>query len=139
MKSLSHVRLFATLWTVAHQAPPSMEFSRQEYWSGLSFLSPGDLPDPWIKLGSPTLQADALPSEPPEKFVTELFSNQELGSHSKPFLSHCYTSKNSSRLINFTPGTFTGSYSSLSPYNHRLLPKLLPEFPHSSITYLEGP
>ena len=43
-----------------------MEFSRQEYWSGLPFVSPGDLPDPGIKPGSPTLQADALPSEPPE-------------------------------------------------------------------------
>ena len=63
--SLSHVRLFATPWTVAHQAPPSMEFSRQEYWSGLPFPSPGDLPDPGIKLGSPVLQVDTLPSEPP--------------------------------------------------------------------------
>ena len=49
---LSHVWLFATPWTVAHQAPLSMEFSRQEYWSGLPFSSPGDLPDPGIKLGS---------------------------------------------------------------------------------------
>ena len=48
-------------------APPSMEFSRQEYWSGLAFPSPGDLPDPGIAPGSPTLQADALPSEPPGK------------------------------------------------------------------------
>ena len=67
VKSLSRVRLFATLWTVAHQAPPSMGFSRQEYWSGLPFLSPGDLPDPGIKPRSPTLQADALTSEPPGK------------------------------------------------------------------------
>ena len=64
MKSLSRVRLFATPWTVAHQAPPSMEFSRQEYWSGLPFSSPGDLPDPGIEPGSPALQADALLSEP---------------------------------------------------------------------------
>ena len=62
VKSLSCVQLFATLWTVAHQAPPSMGFSRQEYWSGLLFPSPGDLPDPGIKLSSPTLQADALTS-----------------------------------------------------------------------------
>ena len=54
-------------WTVAHQAPPSMGFSRQEYWSGLPFPSPGDFPDPGIKPGSPTLQADALPSKPPGK------------------------------------------------------------------------
>ena len=57
----------ATPWTVAHQAPPSMGFSRQEYWSGLPFPSPGDLPNPGIKPRSPTLQADALTSEPPKE------------------------------------------------------------------------
>ena len=66
-KSLSHVRLFAILWTVAHQAPPHMGFSRQEFWSGLLFPSPGDLPNPGVKPGSPALQADALPSQPPGK------------------------------------------------------------------------
>ena len=65
VKLLSRVRLFATSWTVAYQAPQSMEFSNQEYWNGLPFPSPGDLPNPGIKPGSPTLQADALPSEPP--------------------------------------------------------------------------
>ena len=55
---LSHVQLFFTLWTVAHQAPPSMGFSRQEYWSGLPFPYSGDLPDPGLELSSPTLQAD---------------------------------------------------------------------------------
>ena len=69
VKSLSHVQLFATPWTVAYHAPPSMGFSRQESWSGLSFPSPGDLPDPGIKPRSPTLQADALTSEPPGKSV----------------------------------------------------------------------
>ena len=53
----------ATLWTVAHQAPLSMGFSRQEYWSGVPFLSPGDLSDPGIEPRSPALQADSLPSE----------------------------------------------------------------------------
>ena len=67
VKSLSCVQLFATPWTVAYQAPLSMEFSRQEYWTGLPFPSPGDLPDPGIKPRSPALQADALPSEPPGK------------------------------------------------------------------------
>ena len=67
MKSFSRVRLFATPWTVAYQVPPSMGFSRQEYWSGLPFSSPEDLPNPGIEPGSPTLQADALPSEPPGK------------------------------------------------------------------------
>ena len=64
VKSLSCVRLFATPWTVAHQASLSMEFSRQEYWSGLPFPSPGDLPDPEIEPRSPALQADTLTSEP---------------------------------------------------------------------------
>ena len=54
-------------WTVAHQAPPSMGFSRQEYWSGLPFPSPGALPDPGIEPRSPIMQADALTSEPPGK------------------------------------------------------------------------
>ena len=67
VKSLSHVWLFATPWTVAYQAPPSMGFSRQEYWNGLPFLSPGDLPDPGIEPRSPTFQADALTSELPGK------------------------------------------------------------------------
>ena len=67
MKSLSRVQLFATPWTVAYEAPPSMEFSMQEYWSGLPFPSSGNLPDPGIQPGSPALQADALPSEPPGK------------------------------------------------------------------------
>ena len=60
MKSLSRVRLFATPWTVAHRAPLSMGFSRQEYWSGLPFPSPGDLPEPGIEPRSPALQEDAL-------------------------------------------------------------------------------
>ena len=59
MKSLSRVQLFATPWTVACQAPLSMGFSRQEYWSGLPFPSPEDLPNPGIEPESPTLQADA--------------------------------------------------------------------------------
>ena len=65
MKSLSRVQLLATPWTVHNQAPPSMEFSRQEYWSGLPFPSPGDLPNPGIEPGSPALWADALLFEPP--------------------------------------------------------------------------
>ena len=67
MKLLSRVWLFATPWTVAYQALPSIGFFRQECWSGLSFPSPGDLPNPGIEPGSPALQADALPSEPPGK------------------------------------------------------------------------
>ena len=67
VKSLSHVQLFVTPWTVAYQAPLSMGFSRQEYWSGLPFPSPGDLPDPGIEPGFPALEADVLTSEPPGK------------------------------------------------------------------------
>ena len=60
----SRVWLFATPWTVACQAPLSMEFSRQKYWSALPFPSPGDLPNPGIEPRSPVLQADSLPSKP---------------------------------------------------------------------------
>ena len=62
---LSHVQLFATPWTVACQAPLSMELSRQEYWGGLPFPSPGDLPDPDNKPGSSALWANSLPPEAP--------------------------------------------------------------------------
>ena len=64
VKVLRHVQLFGTPWTVACQAPLSMGFSRQEYWSGSPIPSPGGLPNPGIKPGSPALQADSLPSEP---------------------------------------------------------------------------
>ena len=87
VKSLSHVRLFATLWTVACKAPPSMGFSKQKYWSGLSFPSPRDLLHPRIEPGCPTLQADSLSSEPPGKLVlgkkTALVSKGALGSRHK--------------------------------------------------------
>ena len=76
VKLLSRVRLFETPWTVAGQTPPSVGFSRQEYWSGLSFPSPGDLPDPGIEPTSRALQADALTSEPP-------------GNKPLPVSSHC--------------------------------------------------
>ena len=74
-----------TLWTVAYQASPSMGFSRQEYWSGLPFPSLGDLPNPGIEPGSPTLEADTLTSEPPEKpyihtyIYIKLFTHEILG------------------------------------------------------------
>ena len=60
---------FATPWNVAHQAPLSLECSRQEYYSGLPFPSPGDLPEPGIKLMSPAMQVDSLLTEPPGKLV----------------------------------------------------------------------
>ena len=64
---LIRVQIFGIPWTVACQAPLSMGFSRQEYWSGLSFPSPGDLPDPGTEPRSPALQADSLPTELQEK------------------------------------------------------------------------
>ena len=63
LSCFSHVQLFATPWIVARQAPLSMGFSRQEYWSGLPCPPAGDLPDPEIEPASPALQADSLPTE----------------------------------------------------------------------------
>ena len=90
MKWLSHVRLFVTPWTVAHQAPPSMGFSRQEYWSGLPFPSPGNLTNPGIEPSFPALQADALPSEPPGKTSIPKKGNAKECSdyHTIAFISH---------------------------------------------------
>ena len=80
MKSLSESVI---PWSVVYQAPLSMGYSRQEYWSGLPFPSPGDLPDPGIEPRSPALQADALPSEPPGKHSCHsyLFDDESV----KPF------------------------------------------------------
>ena len=79
VKSLSRVRLLATPWTAAYQAPQSLGFSRQEHWSGLPFPSPGDLPEPGIEPRSPTLQTDALPSEPPRKSnLDSIFKSRDI-------------------------------------------------------------
>ena len=64
---LSDVRVFATLWAVAHQSPLSMEFSRQEYWSGFPFTPPGDLPNPGIEPTSPALASRSFTTAPPRK------------------------------------------------------------------------
>ena len=66
---LSHIQLFTNPWTIAHQVPLSVEFSKQEYWSGLLFPIPGDLPNPGIKsmsLASPSLAGGFFTTEPPE-------------------------------------------------------------------------
>ena len=68
----SCVQLFATPWAVAYEAPPSIGFSRQEYWSGLPFPSPEDLPNPGIEPESPVLQADAFPTDLPRKLPRKL-------------------------------------------------------------------
>ena len=88
VKSLSHVQLFATPWTVAYQAPPSMGFSGQEYWSGLPFPSPGDLPDPGIESGTPAFQAEALTSEPPGKPYRKVTSTRKPSQTHSPSFSH---------------------------------------------------
>ena len=81
LSHFSHVQLVATLWTVDHQAPLSMGFSRQEYWSGLPCPPPGDLPNLGIEPRSPTLHVDALSSEPPGNPVgyAQLLKNSFLG------------------------------------------------------------
>ena len=80
-----------TPWTIAHQAPLPREFSRQEYWSGQPFPSPGDLPDPGTESGSPALQADSLLSEPPGKTVIICSCNPKIG--------QCRTLMNSRALL----------------------------------------
>ena len=86
-----------TPWTAVHQAPLST--SRQEHWSGLPFPSPGDLPNPGIKPGSPALQADALPSEPPGKPINVLkfykWHNSKYTSESKPEIVYCQSQRHS--------------------------------------------
>ena len=79
--SVSHsvVSDFVTPWTVAHQAPLSMEFSRQGSWSGMPFPSPGDLPDPGTEPGSPALQANSLPSEPSGKPLPNIITSDSKG------------------------------------------------------------
>ena len=77
LSHFSHVQLFVTLWTTAHQAPLSMGFPRKEYWSGLPFPSLGDLPDPGIEPRSPALKADYLPSESPGKPFPKILSNTD--------------------------------------------------------------
>ena len=106
VKSLSRVRLFATPWTVAYQASPSMGCSRQEYWCGLPFPSLGDIPNPGIEPQSPAFQADALTSESSGKPSTWMqsqkqqndlcsFPRQTIQYHSNPSLflnQYCWRS-----------------------------------------------
>ena len=108
-ESLSHVRLFATPWSVSHQAPLSMGFSRQGYWSGLPFPSlgnlpnPGNFPNPGTEPSSLALEADCLPAEPPGKPLgaTVLASNPHLLHllRSEPQVSHLHKGDPSTHLI----------------------------------------
>ena len=100
MSYCSHVQLFATLWTVAHQTPLSMGFSREEYWNGLLFPSPGDLPDSGIEptsLLSPALAGGIFTLEPPRQRHTLQRKKRESNSggerlegreHSLPIHTH---------------------------------------------------
>ena len=89
VKSLSHVWLFVTPWTVAYQAPPSMGFSRQEYWSGLSFPSPGDLPNSGIEPRPSAWQVDSLPLS--HRGSPPTLSLHTSNTHSKPgHTLHCF-------------------------------------------------
>ena len=119
VKSLSCVQLYATPWTVACQVPPSMGFSRQDYWSGLPFPSPGDLPDSGIEPWSPTLQAGFT-----------VWATREKLSNSFPkfmyhFLSHCQGGRSSFSVLSPAVGTVTGfcfSYSTVCMSNSLVLP-----------------
>ena len=94
------LRLFAIPWTVAYQACRFMGFSRQEYWSGFPFPSPGYLPNPGIEPGSPTLQADSLLSEPPGKPFEGLVAlkGYKLENNTSIFYSLIHSSINLSRM-----------------------------------------
>ena len=113
--SLSRVRLFATPQTVALQAPLSMGFSRQEYWSGLSCPPPGDLPDPGIKPRSPALQVDSLPTEPPGKprrRMTAALIVVDLILKGCALRQQCYVKVMLCQIVNFRISTFIGGKES---------------------------
>ena len=132
VQSLSRVRLFATPWTVAYQAFPSMGFSRQEYWSGLPFPSPGDFPNPGIELGSPTLEADVLTSEPPGKLPNICISSVQLNSVAQLCPTLCnpmnHSSQASLSITNSRSSPKLMSIKSVMPSNHLLFchPLILP-------------
>ena len=127
---VSRVRLFVTPWTVDHQAPLFMEFFSQEYWSGLSFSSPGDLPNPGIEHRSPALQADSLPSESPGKpsylLLCNQFSSVQLLScvqlFATPWPAACQTSLSITNSLSLPK---LMSIESVMPSNHLILCCLL--------------
>ena len=115
VKLLCCVQLLATPWTVAYHAPPSLGFSRQEYWSGLPFPSPGDLPNTGIKPGSPTLQADALPSEPPGKLdlAQPKVNNKNLKKKPRSFPLSTLDSGSKYKEEGMDSGAFTGDVNGM--------------------------
>ena len=113
VQSLSRVQLFATPWTIAHQAPLSMGFPRQEYWSGLPFSLPRALPDPGIEAETPALAGGFFTTAPPGKpsvFSSVQFSHSVLSDSLRPHgLQHARLPSPSP-----TPGACSNSCPSLS-------------------------
>ena len=144
-QSLSRVQLFVNLWTVARQAPLPMEFSRQEYWSGLPFPSPGDLPHLGIKPCSSAFQADSLLSELPGKPSSVQFSYSAVSDSATPWTIACQASlsiTNSKSLLK------PMSIESVMPSNHLnlccplLLPSTFPRirvFSNESVLHIRRP
>ena len=119
---------FLTLWTVAHQAPLSMGFSRQEYWSGLPFPSPGNLPNPGMEPVSPVtsaLQTDSLPAEPlgkPQTRVSVQFSSVQSLSRVRLFVTPRITARQASLSItNSRSSLRLTSFESVMPSSHLIL------------------
>ena len=151
MKSLSRVRLFGTPWTVVHQVPPSVGFPRQEYWSGLPFPSPGDLPDPGIEPMSPAFPA----------LAGRFFTLCHLGSPHKMVQFSCSVMSNSLQVHRLQhtrfPLSITNSQSllklmsieSVMPSNHLILcgpllplPSIFPSimvFSNESVLHIRWP
>ena len=122
VKLFSHVSLFATPGTLAYQVPLSMGFSRQEYWSGLPFPSPGDLPGPGIEARSPTSQADALPSELPMEVHWLVGINLQQGFCHKPYEVIMETEQDSSLASCRACHSFTQAHYRVSKVQHKTCP-----------------
>ena len=139
VKLLSRVRFFATPWTVAYQAPLSMGFSRQEYWSGVPLPSPGDLTDPGIEPQSPAFQADALTSEPSRKLRKRKLAWGQESQTATVYSSHEFR-EDFSRITLLWPHFFllpTGIWLELTPVSRMDLP-LSPSFPSNVTLSLPG-
>ena len=141
-KSLSCVWLFVTPWTVAHEFPLSMGFSRQEYWSGLPCPPPGNLPDPGIEPKSPALRTDSLPSEPPGKpsfFLKVMIISFPSFFYDLGYKNRCAWSNFSSQVCSHThwagqerENGFVGG-----PLNsHAFIPGTRESFPHFTLLEL---
>ena len=123
----------ATPWTVAHQAPLSMGFSRQEYWSGLPFPSPGDLLDPGIEPRSPTSQVDSLLSEPPGKPASRDQNPNSKTQQASQSLSEGH------RLVSLLPAEGWSLSALRSPTKHHAHGNLPPSSLNFKLTYLKFP